>query len=118
MRRQFRIDPRQVEHRCDLADGMIIRHGVSKAERIEKLPLILVEPPHHCAPPPKTVLQTRNHRSTHASTDFCNKIWPEADIGRRLADRGHDKLRCEEQSGSVRGGHSLDDEASILCSLH
>src|SRR5580704_3889941 len=74
MRRQFRIDPRQVEHRCDLADGMIIRHGVSKAERIEKLPLILVEPPHHCAPPQKTVLQTRNHRSTHASTDFCNKI--------------------------------------------
>src|SRR5580704_16390097 len=74
MRRQFRIDPRQVEHRCDLADGMIIRHGVSKAERIEKLPLILVEPPHHCAPPQKTVLQTRNHRSTHPSTDFCNKI--------------------------------------------
>src|SRR5580704_13349662 len=74
MRRQFRIDPLQVEHRRDLADRVIIRHGVSKAERIEKLPLILVEPPHHCAPPQKTVLQTRNHRSTHASTDFCNKI--------------------------------------------
>jgi len=43
---------------------------------------------------------------------------PEADIGRRLADRGHDKLRCEEQSGSVRGRHGLDDEALFLCSLH
>jgi hypothetical protein len=36
--------------------------------------LILVEPPHHRAPPQKTVLQTQNHRSPKASTDFCNKI--------------------------------------------
>ena len=32
MRRQLRIDPLQIEHRRDLADRVIIRHGVSKAE--------------------------------------------------------------------------------------
>src|SRR5258707_529878 len=77
MRSQFRIYPRQVEHRRDLADRVIIRHRVSKAERIEKLPLIVVEPPHHRPPPQKIVLETRNHRSTKTSTDFCNKIGQE-----------------------------------------
>jgi hypothetical protein len=53
---------------------MILWHTVGKAERIEELPLILVEPPHHRAPPQKNVLQTPNHCSTQTSTDFCNKI--------------------------------------------
>ncbi len=35
MRRQFPIYPPQVEHRRDLADRVIIRHGIGKAERIE-----------------------------------------------------------------------------------
>jgi hypothetical protein len=68
------IDPLQIEHRRDPADRVIVRHGVGKAERVEKLPLILVEPPHHHAPLQKTFLQTPNHRSTPTSTDFCNKI--------------------------------------------
>jgi hypothetical protein len=54
--------------------GLIDRHRVGKAERVEKLPLILVEPTHHHAPPQKTFLETPNHRSTPTSTDFCNKI--------------------------------------------
>src|SRR5882757_5978364 len=74
MRRQLRIGPLQIQHRRDLADRVIVRYRVSKAERIEKLPLILIEPTHHCASPQKTVLQTRNHRSTKTSTHFCNKI--------------------------------------------
>src|SRR5437868_438610 len=74
MRRQLRIDPFQIQHRRDLADRVIVRNGVSKAERVEKLPLILVEPTHHCPSPQKIVPQTRNHRSSYASTNFCNKI--------------------------------------------
>jgi hypothetical protein len=78
MRRQLRIDPLQIQHRRDLANRVIVRNGVSKAERLEKLPLILVEPTHHCPSPQKIVPQTRNHRSSYASTNFCNKIGPNA----------------------------------------
>jgi hypothetical protein len=53
---------------------VIIGHCIGKAERIEKLPLIVVQPPHHCAPLQNTVPKTRNHCSTQPSTDFCNKI--------------------------------------------
>ena len=50
VRRQFRIYPPQVEHRGDLADRVIIRHSIGKTERVKKLPLIVVQPSHHCAP--------------------------------------------------------------------
>ena len=86
MRRQLRIDPLQIEHRRDLADRVIVRHGVSKAERVEKLPLILVEPPHHCAPPQKTVLQTRNHRSTHDLNRLLQQNRHLCDIARQRDD--------------------------------
>jgi hypothetical protein len=54
------------------------------------LPLILVEPPHHRAPPQKTVLQTQNHRSPKASTDFCNKI------GTKPTSPGHGEVSASK----------------------
>src|SRR6266478_6529843 len=51
---------------------MIVRNDLIQGERIEKPPLVLIEPSHHCSPPPMS--QRRNHRSPRAARDFCNKI--------------------------------------------
>jgi hypothetical protein len=61
--------------------------------------LILVEPPHHRAPPQKTVLQTQNHRSPKASTDFCNKIG---------TNRTSRNVRC---SAAIRGKADIKQTA-------
>jgi hypothetical protein len=45
------MDPGQIEHSGNLADAMIRRNYVLKAERIEQLALVLVAPPHHRQPP-------------------------------------------------------------------
>jgi hypothetical protein len=41
------MNPGEIEHCRNLADQMIVRNGFIEIERIEKLPLILLEPPHH-----------------------------------------------------------------------
>jgi transcriptional regulator with XRE-family HTH domain len=55
------------------ADG-VVQEITTALSRLRWLFVIARNSPHHCAPPQKTVLQTPNHRSTNASTDFCNKI--------------------------------------------
>jgi hypothetical protein len=35
MRRKLAIDPRQIEHSCDRAHQVIVRHHLFKAERLK-----------------------------------------------------------------------------------
>ena len=42
--------------------------GISKAERVQKLPLIVVEPFHHCVPTQPIVLERRNRCSRRPSS--------------------------------------------------
>jgi hypothetical protein len=52
----------------------IPRHRIIKPKRIEKLFLLVVEPPHHAPLPSRIAPPQRNHRPQPSSTDFCNKI--------------------------------------------
>src|SRR5262245_18547423 len=65
--------PRKVQHSGDLADLVIIRNDFIEAERIEKLPLVPVEPPHHRSPPQRIASERRNHRSRKPSMTFATK---------------------------------------------
>jgi hypothetical protein len=47
MRRQLGVDPGEIQNRGDLSDTVIDRDDIIKAERIKKLPLALLKPPHH-----------------------------------------------------------------------
>ena len=53
---------------------MIFRYHLFKAERIEQLSLVLLQPTHHGLFPPLTASTSGNHCSRKPSTDFCNKI--------------------------------------------
>src|SRR5258706_342220 len=74
MGRKLAVDPRQIEHRCNRAHLVIVRHHLFKAERIKQLLLIALQPPHHGLPPPPNPSTSENHCSRQPSTDFCNKI--------------------------------------------
>jgi hypothetical protein len=55
-------------------------------------------------PPQKTILQTPNHRSIHASTDFCNKIGtklPIRDVRSSVATGGKSDMVQVTQIGSA-----------------
>jgi hypothetical protein len=52
VRRQFAMNPRQVEDASDLANEVVGRHHLLKAKTIKELTLLVaVEPPHHRSPP-------------------------------------------------------------------
>jgi hypothetical protein len=55
---------------------VIVRHRRIKTERIEKLLLVSVVPPHLRPSPPSITSAPVNHGSQPTSTDFCNKIGP------------------------------------------
>ena len=68
------MDPREIQNGGDLTDAVIARNDLIEAERIKKLPLVLIKPPHHRPPPPPIDPERRNHGSPTHATDFCNKI--------------------------------------------
>src|SRR5229473_7821549 len=74
MRRKLAVDPRQIEHCCNRAHLVIVRHHLFKAERIKQLLLIPLQPTHHGPFPSLTASTSENHCSRKPSTDFCNKI--------------------------------------------
>ena len=47
MRREFSVDPGEIQNRGDLSDAVIDRNDIIEAERIKKLPPVLLKPPHH-----------------------------------------------------------------------
>src|SRR5262249_14688721 len=71
--RQLCVHPGKVQHSGDLTDLVIIRNDLIEAERIEKLPLVPVEPPHHRSPPQRIASERPNHRSRKPSTTFATK---------------------------------------------
>src|SRR5262249_23614717 len=71
--RQLSVHPGKVQHSGDLAHLVIIRNDFIEAERIEKLPLVPVEPPHHPSPPHRIASERRNHRSRKPSMTFATK---------------------------------------------
>jgi hypothetical protein len=70
------MNPGKVKDRGDLADKVILWHRIIEIERIGKLPLILLEPPHHYPSPPQVAPGSPNHGPPLPTTDFCNKIGP------------------------------------------
>jgi hypothetical protein len=68
------MHPTQIKNRSDLADPMIVRQRCIEIKRIEKLPLVVIELPHHGPLPSRIASQQRNNRAQQYSTDFHNKI--------------------------------------------
>ena len=61
-------DPIKIEHAVDLPDQMIRRHHLVEIERVEKLTLSALSPPHHRKLPANRNPDPRNHGSAAAST--------------------------------------------------
>ena len=55
------MHPTQIENRGDLANRMIVRHRLIETKWLEKLFLVVIEPPHHGPPPSRIASQRRNH---------------------------------------------------------
>src|SRR5262245_40363740 len=66
--------PGQIEHGGDLAHKVIARYHLVVPKLVEKLLLLVLQPPHHRSPPQRIVSEPRNHRSQKPATGFCNKI--------------------------------------------
>src|SRR5277367_5944566 len=67
-------DPRQIEHAGDLAYRMIVGYDLVEMELIEKLLLLVLQPPHHRLPPQLIASERQNHCPYEPATEFCNKI--------------------------------------------
>jgi hypothetical protein len=76
--RQLCVHPGKVQHSGYLADLVIIRNDFIEAERIEKLPLVPVAPPHHRSPPQRIASEATESPFAETINDFCNKICPSA----------------------------------------
>ena len=62
------------------AHQMIVRHDLIEAERIEQLPLLLIEPPHHRSPPSIAASARGNQRSTAAINRLLQQNRPKCDV--------------------------------------
>ena len=80
--RQLGVHPGQVQHGSDLAHAVIVRHDLIEAERIEQLPLIPVEPPHHRQPPRRHHLSAGESRFAAHSNGLLQQNRHKADIAR------------------------------------
>jgi hypothetical protein len=63
----------KVENGGNSSNWMIIRNGLIKTKRIEKLTLVVIEPPHHRSPPSRIASEQQNHRSQISPTTFATK---------------------------------------------
>jgi hypothetical protein len=71
-----RLEPTKNQERGNGAYRVIVRHDLFEIERIEELPLIMVDLPHRHPPSPMFASRRRNHCSPVTSSHFCNKIGP------------------------------------------
>src|SRR6516225_5350307 len=84
MRRKLDAHPREIENCRNPPNLMVVRHYGLKVERIEKLTLLTLAPPHHRNSPSMADSPRRNHGSLCSSRQFCNKIGPSATCCRTL----------------------------------
>src|ERR1051325_10999330 len=71
--RELLAYPRQIDKRCYFANQVIVGDNLFQRERIEKLCLVTIEPPHHGLPPQRIASKQANHRSRKPSTTFATK---------------------------------------------
>jgi hypothetical protein len=74
---------------------VIVRNGLIKTKRIEKLTLVVIEPPHHRSPPQRSASEQQNHRSAESPTTFATKS----------ATRRHS--RCSEFLSGLAGSECV-----------
>jgi hypothetical protein len=67
------VYPRKVENRSNRSNWVIVRNGLIKTKRIEKLTLVAIEPPIIDASAANRIRATES-LFTEVANDFCNKI--------------------------------------------
>ena len=82
VRRQLGVHPGQVQHGGDLAHAVIAWNDLIEAERIEQLPLVVIEPPHHRQPPPSNHLSAGESRFAAYGNGLLQQNLPAAVIAR------------------------------------
>jgi hypothetical protein len=71
--RKLCMHSRKVQHSGDLAHAAIIRDDIIEAERIEKLPLVPLQPPPSSAASAANRIRATESRSGKSSTTFATK---------------------------------------------
>src|SRR5258707_10125350 len=71
--RELGANPVQIQDSSNIADKMIGRNNLFKAERIEQLTLVPIELTHHGIAPSRIAIPRRNHCSQAPSTTFATK---------------------------------------------
>jgi hypothetical protein len=87
--RELGANPIQIQDSSNIADKMIGRNNLFKAERIEQLTLVPIELTHHGIAPPRIVIPRRNHCSQAPSMTFAtwgnSGIVPHEGTGNQLS---------------------------------
>src|SRR5262249_30298210 len=73
IRRQLSTHPRQVEYRSYLANQVIVRNSLFKTKEKNRLPLVVIDPPHHPSPPQRIASKRPNHFARKPSITFATK---------------------------------------------
>src|SRR5271169_2993147 len=71
---QVLVHPIKIEHAVDLPDQMICRHHLVEIERVEKLTLSVLSPPHHRPLPRIAILIHGIMVQPQPQREFCNTI--------------------------------------------
>src|SRR5258707_10977884 len=71
--RELGANPVQIQDSSNIADKMIGRNNLFKAERIEQLTLVPIELTHHGIAPSRIAIPRRNHCSQAPSMTFATK---------------------------------------------
>src|SRR6516165_8565959 len=104
--RQLRVHPRKVENGSDRPNRVIVRNGFIKTKRIEKLTLVVIEPPHHRSPLQRIASEQQNHRSPGSQTTFATK-------SANQRHRGRHSITSSARSSSC-GGTSRPRAFAVL----
>jgi hypothetical protein len=94
MRCKLTAKPGQIESRIDPPHQVIFGDRVVKTKFVEQLTLVTLQTAHHGLTSPRFASTQRNHGSRTVSTDFCNKIFPQATSARLLDHPVGNRKHC------------------------